>query len=456
MSTDNFALLCSVSMVLTVALLLVLVLRRLAAGFLHPHARYALWLALPLALLVWALPLAKEPIFPAISAPVATLRLTLLVNSSFPNAPTATTSFKLAMGLWVLGFGCAAAWYGWRYRMAWQQANSAAGPSSACVVGVWRPRVFLPKHFQVQFDTTQQALIIAHEQFHIRRFDPLCNALMHLLHCAFWFHPLLPLALRAYRADQELSCDAAVVSSLQNKQPKLLADQTSLVSVYAETLVQSATAHMTSHDVVQCQWRPVHPLLERIEMLKQVKNLRYSKSIGAAMLVLVLGGAAIVSQAIAASLQPGSTMPTQLASAATATNQTVGKIVFMTFEIRRNGQIIGTPSVAIEVGSTGSVSVESDDPAQPNSAQPNRAEPLRRQPSYSISFKPELQGDLTRIHLRTEISRADGVLREDFAIGIDGTGGFKTKDSINNDIYEVEVSARVLGANESLPPTAKR
>ncbi len=81
---------------------------------------------------------------------------------------------------------------------------------TAFVLGVFRPRVYLPSSLSEK----EQEYILLHEQTHLRRRDPLWKLLGFLALCVHWFNPLVWLALRCAERDMELSCDEAVLAKL--------------------------------------------------------------------------------------------------------------------------------------------------------------------------------------------------------------------------------------------------
>lgn len=81
---------------------------------------------------------------------------------------------------------------------------------TAFVLGVFRPRIYLPSGLPPE----EREYILLHEQTHIRRRDPLWKLLGFLALCVHWFNPLVWLALRCAERDMELSCDEAVLSRL--------------------------------------------------------------------------------------------------------------------------------------------------------------------------------------------------------------------------------------------------
>ncbi|MFX5602942.1 M56 family metallopeptidase, partial [Acinetobacter baumannii] len=54
-------------------------------------------------------------------------------------------------------------------------------------------------------------LVLRHEQIHLQRRDVCMNTLFALAQCLFWFNPLIHVAGRCFRLDQELACDALVI-----------------------------------------------------------------------------------------------------------------------------------------------------------------------------------------------------------------------------------------------------
>jgi hypothetical protein len=73
-----------------------------------------------------------------------------------------------------------------------------------------------------------------------------------------WFNPLVHLAARALRMDQELACDAAVLAQIDGAK-----------RVYGEAMLK---AHAPAHDpAFGCAWRPqaFHTLKERLVMLNR-------------------------------------------------------------------------------------------------------------------------------------------------------------------------------------------
>lgn len=81
---------------------------------------------------------------------------------------------------------------------------------SPFVMGVLKPRIYLPIHM----DKEQQAYVIHHEEYHIRRKDYLVKLLAFLLLGIYWFHPMVWAAYICMCRDMEMSCDEHVLEKL--------------------------------------------------------------------------------------------------------------------------------------------------------------------------------------------------------------------------------------------------
>ena len=81
---------------------------------------------------------------------------------------------------------------------------------SPFVLGVFRPRVYLPSDIPVK----ERRYIIAHERHHIRRGDHITKLLAYGALCLHWFNPLVWLAFSLAGRDMEMSCDEAVIKKL--------------------------------------------------------------------------------------------------------------------------------------------------------------------------------------------------------------------------------------------------
>jgi beta-lactamase regulating signal transducer with metallopeptidase domain len=133
----------------------------------------------------------------------------------------------------------------------WRSVNG----SSPAQRGWWRGGLVLPADFEQRFTPAEQQLVLLHEQVHVNHRDNLWNLLTALLCAMHWFNPLVWWGARRMRLDQELACDAAVLLHHPRQ-----------AATYAQALLKSQG--MTPAFSLASQWLSLHPLVERVAMLK--------------------------------------------------------------------------------------------------------------------------------------------------------------------------------------------
>lgn len=237
---------CNLAAALAIGL--VLILRRPVRTLFGAEVAYLLWL-LPLAAGAAALLPAR-----AAEPGAAAARRFMLTGDHA----------ALLGGLWIAGALVAFT------LLVWSQARflskARAGHAGPAVVGVLAPRMIVPDDYQTRFTDAERAVIRAHERAHIERLDPRANALMALIQCLGWFNPLVHIAVREARMDQELACDARVMGRLSRER-----------GLYARTLLKTQLGARALP--LGCHWpAPApHPLEERVTMLaKPQPTLRRS------------------------------------------------------------------------------------------------------------------------------------------------------------------------------------
>ncbi|MFC3034509.1 TonB family protein [Pseudoalteromonas fenneropenaei] len=236
-----------------------------------------LWWALPVAILFSHIPTVW---LAQLNAPVFTMSERFVVH---PNSIPAT-AWNIAID-WLYGsimvalMACCAL----QHRLFVRQLNIYQQEGqyyssllhAPMVIGIWQPRLVLPSQFANQFSSSQQALILLHEQTHLRRGDNQFSALMLLMCLINWFNPLFWLAFASLRRQQELACDEVVL----DKQP----NQVRLD--YSKALLTSlqATQHVP---MVFSQYGDKNMMLQRLQHIRQPNAIRRSVQ---AVVLLCLG-----------------------------------------------------------------------------------------------------------------------------------------------------------------------
>ncbi|MBE5315859.1 MAG: TonB family protein [Xanthomonadales bacterium] len=248
------------------ACLLVLLLRGPARALFGARAAYALWWLVPAALLAVLLP-APQIAPTAIELGRASAAFGPLAQLAAPESPElpAWTRVGLALTLvWLIG--CVAALIALvRQQRRFRRSLGSLQPAGE---GLWKaeareglpaviglhPRIVLPADFERRYTPEQQTLVLAHERVHAARGDVYWNLGIALLCALQWFNPLIRMAQRAFRLDQELACDARVLALHPQSRRS-----------YGEALLGSSTAFPAAP--LACAAFGTHPLKERITML---------------------------------------------------------------------------------------------------------------------------------------------------------------------------------------------
>lgn len=234
-------------MILAVAVLRALALRRLPKG-----TFVALWQLTVLRLLVPAelpsrfsvytmlealrpkavpVPPAAPAVTPYVPAPAAAL------PGPSGMMPAAPAPFPVWTALWLTGAAALGLWHLVRY-VRWRRRFRESLPAGDCpaadaclrsrreirlrvtdrigaplTYGVLRPVILLPKTLDLG-DEEAVTCVLAHEMGHIRRLDGLFKLALAAVLCLYWFDPAVWLLYVLANRDMELRCDEAAVLSL--------------------------------------------------------------------------------------------------------------------------------------------------------------------------------------------------------------------------------------------------
>jgi bla regulator protein BlaR1 len=279
----------------TLLMLLVLVVRGPVRKAFGPHMAYALWL-LPVARLLlpplpesWrehaVTPVAKasevlayyviEPIsggHEATAAPVAA------AASATPIVHATPIDWLLIVGIaWGLGALAFLAYHliaHSRYcrtllraaridrtvaqgRVRVIETDAAHGPLA---FGIFRKYVAFPRDFSERYDEVERDLALAHELGHHIRGDLIANWVALFVLAIHWFNPIAWRAFRAFRADQEMACDALVLAGRAQ----------ALRHAYGRAIVKSAHGGAVS---AACHLHTINEVKGRLRMLSKTRKL---------------------------------------------------------------------------------------------------------------------------------------------------------------------------------------
>jgi beta-lactamase regulating signal transducer with metallopeptidase domain len=269
----------------TLLMLLVLAIRKPVSRHFGPNIAYALW-ALPVLRL--ALPPLPESWRASAETPVAAasevITYYMVDPISVPEAAaTAATSvpveaapidwLPIVVGLWAVGALAFLAYHMIAHgrfcarllhrakvertvaegRVHVIETDAATGPLA---FGIWRKYVAFPRDFSERYDPLERNLALAHELGHHLRGDLIANWVALVVLALHWFNPIAWRAFRAFRADQELACDALVLSG---RAPALR-------HAYGRAIVKSAHGGAVS---AACHLHTINELKGRLRMLSK-------------------------------------------------------------------------------------------------------------------------------------------------------------------------------------------
>ena len=272
----------------SLAMLLVLLVRRPVATLFGAGPAYALWL-LPAGRLLM-------PPLPSLGADVPTLVpsfvIVALPEATAPLAAAADPSWVTALVAAWLG-GAAAfliwQWLGYRRFLTGVSRSSrsvgghrglplveSAAVQGPLALGLLDRRILVPADFSARYSEGERRLALDHEAIHHRRGDIWCNLAGLLVLALNWFNPVAWCAFRAFREDQELACDAAVARAAAPEARE----------AYARALIKSASRPGL---IAACPLNRADQLKRRLRMMKDHRRSR-ARVLGGAAAVTLLAG----------------------------------------------------------------------------------------------------------------------------------------------------------------------
>ncbi len=278
-------------------MLLVLAIRRPAARLFGAGPAYALWLIPLLRLVMPPLPMLGADL-PSL-LPASSLIVALEgAAAPLPSEGGSAQWVPLLLAFWAGGAAVFLIWQLRAYRAFLTSLSmdsrslgghrglpllESAAVEGPVALGLLDRRIVVPADFATRYSAEEQRLALDHETVHHRRGDIWANLVALAVLGLNWFNPVAWLAFRAFRADQELACDAAVAAG---------ADAGARHD-YARALIKSASRHGL---IAACPLNHADQLKRRLKMMKDHNKSR----------LRMFGGAAAVAILAAASATLGS------------------------------------------------------------------------------------------------------------------------------------------------------
>ncbi|WDI30944.1 M56 family metallopeptidase [Hyphococcus flavus] len=286
------------SLAVSLLILLVLAIRKPFTNLFGARAAYALWLAPAARLFLPELKILPAPsiqpdtmtwstiVAPSLEVPVAGMATAASIQFDF-------TALAAATGL-VIWATVAFAWFNIKLEaqsrfVRAKLASSNPAPESIanearqiaselglktlprirlsddetgpCVVGLFKPVIFLPAAFEKGFTRREQYLALTHEIAHVARGDMAATLAALFVQSIQWPNPLAHFAFQKFRTDQEAACDAYVLDRCTSGRND--------AGEYAAAIMKSVRAG-TSAPAYGLSL--AHPVKERLMLLKNQKR----------------------------------------------------------------------------------------------------------------------------------------------------------------------------------------
>ena len=144
--------------------------------------------------------------------------------------------------------------------------------STPAVTGLLRPRLLLPHE---RYDVQELRYILRHELCHLKRRDMLLKLVLLAANAMHWFNPVVYLMLRQADEDIELACDSAATDGLELPER----------AAYSRTLLAAVQSSVRALPATTCFGGTVERLKRRIT---NVLGVQKKRGLGIVALVLAL------------------------------------------------------------------------------------------------------------------------------------------------------------------------
>ncbi|RTE10161.1 M56 family metallopeptidase [Paenibacillus whitsoniae] len=313
---------CSVSIMATILVALILVLQYILKDRLKPRWLYLMWLLVILRLVLPWGPESEISIYNWIGYPELHSSDAIMIQGGLTSASPSDSShvdFKAIIAvIWALGVcvgGIYAGWVNWnfarkirknvvavtdaRVEAIFHECHTMMGGhlstqlvqssrlETPALYGFRKPVVIIPHTLAETLNDEQLQHVFLHELAHRKRNDIKVNALMYVLLIIHWFNPVLWYAYRRMQDDQEVASDALALSYLPSDRRQ----------AYGYTLIRlleriSQPVQTVGH--VNLIGNKVQ-LQRRMRMIKQFKPKSYGWSFLGLAIMLMISGCTLTS-----------------------------------------------------------------------------------------------------------------------------------------------------------------
>jgi len=169
-------------------------------------------------------------------------------------------------------------WQTWWILQTCKEASGCTTPlailesrkvQSPCVLGIFRPRLVLPRGLIHDLDSEELRLVFLHELAHLNRRDLVLNWLLAAVEIIHWFNPVAWLVTRQLRADREEDCDARALESRPESGQVYGGVILKLLDRVA--VPDSSVAPVLSSRVLGGEESEIQPLLHRIHAIRRFR-----------------------------------------------------------------------------------------------------------------------------------------------------------------------------------------
>lgn len=270
-------------------MLLVLAVRAPVHRWVGPQLVYALWALPAMRLLLPPLPLdilGPLPLTGNLAGKASVLFVGPSVASAASDTPQMSWLGLALLAIWLAGAVLLFAVYAVRHLFYCRRLKThgtvlgrigtirivAADIEGPLAFGMFRPFITVPRDFAQDYNPCEQDLALAHERAHHARGDLSANWVSLAVLAAHWWNPVAWVAIRAFRADQEMATDAHV---LAHREPASRA-------LYAHVLAKTAGIGA----LPACNLNARSDLKGRLMMIRQTPRSRGRLALGGALLAL--------------------------------------------------------------------------------------------------------------------------------------------------------------------------